>query len=162
MPAEYLDGSKKEEGVELIPDLRRVGAQSYLQPHGQLNKAGNYLLLAPLGENSDAARGTKGKTVKLHEKTMQLAQGLSFNYSRHESRLEYYDHRELSKLLPVHDDGKITVATTARRSVTEYIRQRSQGRPLWQLFVWLALAALLAETVLLKLEERSVRTPQPE
>ena len=162
VPAEYLDGSKKEEGVELIPDLRRVGAQSYLQPHGQLNKAGNYLLLAPMGENSDAARGTKGKTVKLHEKTMQVAQGLSFNYSRHESPLEYYDHRELSKLLPVHDDGKITVATTARRSVTEYIKQRSQGRPLWQLFVWLALAALLAETVLLKLEERSVRVPQHE
>ena len=162
VPAEYLDGSKKEEGVELIPDLRRVGAQSYLQPHGQLNKAGNYLLLAPMGENSDATRGAKGKTVKLHEKTMQVAQGLSFNYSRHESRLEYYDHRELSKLLPVHDDGKITVATTARRSVTEYIKQRSQGRPLWQLFVWLALAALLAETVLLKLEERSVRTPKPE
>ena len=114
--------------VDLIPDIRRVGSRYVLVPHGEVRQAGNYRI----GE-----------------------EGLSFNYSRAESDLAVYSVAELRQLLRDNNLAYMGVRSyelmpNAAKSVTEVIRQRSQGVPLWRWCLLLALLALAAETILLR------------
>ena len=114
--------------VDLIPDIRRVGSRYVLVPHGEVRQAGNYRI----GE-----------------------EGLSFNYSHAESDLAVYSVAELRQLLRDNNLAYTGVRSyelmpNAAKSVTEVIRQRSQGVPLWRWCLLLALLALAAETFLLR------------
>ncbi len=119
-------------GVDVIPDIRRMGAVQCMVPHGDLSAAGNYLL-----SNSGEAE-----------------EGLSFNYSRQESDLAFYDRDEVKKLIADAHLDHCSVVTTADKSMTDYIRQRSQGTPLWRWCILLTLLALLAEILLIRLPQR--------
>ena len=44
---------------------------------------------------------------------------------------------------------------SAAKSMTDYIRSRNQGTPLWRWCIVLALLALLAETLLIRLPRRN-------
>lgn len=124
--------------VDIIPDLRRVGSRQYLMTHGTLLSAGNYSLSLP-----SAGRGAVS------------SEGLSFNYSRAESDLASYTADEVRKLVQDLPSSQCAVAANAQKSMTDYIRQRSQGRPLWRLFLIQALLSLLAEILLIRLPSKS-------
>lgn len=122
-----------EDGTfDLIPDLRRMGSRHCLMPHGDILQAGNYLL-----------RNDK-----------KQAEGLSFNYSRQESDLAFYSRDEVKKLLRDADIDRCSVMPSSQKSVSDYIRQQGQGRPLWRWFIVLALLAIVAEIVLCRRESK--------
>jgi hypothetical protein len=119
---------------DLIPDIRRIGSRQWLLTHGAIAQAGNYRLQA-----NDADVPTEG---------------LSFNYSRQESVMDFYTSNEVKRLVDNMHLSNCSVATSAQKSMTDYIQQRHQGKPLWRLFLLLALAALLAEILLLRLKNK--------
>jgi hypothetical protein len=110
-----------------------MGAAQFMVPHGQLSTAGNYQL---------ALNGI-------------TSEGLSFNYSRQESDMAFYDRSEIKKQIADAQLKYCSVVPSAQKSMTDYTRQRSQGTPLWRLCLLLALLALLAEIVLIRMPIRS-------
>ncbi len=131
--AEQVPHLRSADGsVDMIPNIRRMGALQFLVPHGELSAAGNYLLV-----DQD-----------------QAVEGLSFNYSRQESDLSFYTPDEVKKLLADAGLDRCSVVPSAQKSMTDYIRQRSQGTPLWRWCLLLALLALLAEILLIRLPQR--------
>jgi hypothetical protein len=117
--------------TDIIPDIRRIGSRQWLLTHGAVSLAGNYHLQT---EGGDAT------------------EGISFNYSRQESVMDFYTSDELKRLVGDMRLSNCSVAPSAQKSMTDYIHQRSQGKPLWRVCLLLALLALLAETILLKLK----------
>ena len=120
--------SGEDSSIDLIPDIRNIGGRHSLIPHGDLTTAGNYRLML----------GT------------ELLQTLSFNYDRQESDLDFYSHAELKKLLSENDLDNCGIVPSVQKSMTDYIRERNQGTPLWRWCLVLALLSLLAETILLR------------
>ena len=116
--------------TDLIPDIRRMGSRSVMFVHDAVTHAGNYCLV----DGGEAL------------------EGVSFNYSRAESVMAFYPPKEVKRLIEEMHPTNCSVASTAQKSMTDYIRQRSQGKPLWRLFLVLALGALLAETILIRRE----------
>lgn len=112
--------------VDMIPEIRRIGSRQYLQPHDEMTSVGNYRI------------GNEG---------------LSFNYSRQESVLEFYAPKELKKVLSDMGLRSANVAENAQKSMTDYVRQRSQGTPLWRWCLVLVLLMLAAETVLIRMKK---------
>lgn len=112
-----------DSSVDLIPDIRRMGGRYCMVPHGEIVSAGNYRL---------------------------ADEGLSFNYSRRESELTFYRPAEIEEMVGGQRQGSFSVVGKAQKSMTDYVRQRGQGTPLWRWCLALALAALLAETVLIR------------
>lgn len=111
------------EEVALTPDLRRVGGRQLLVLHGELTEAGIYRL---------------------------ADEHLAFNYPRRESEMRFLSADEVAKAAAQHYG--YTVVRPTHQSLTEELQRRGDGRQLWRLCLWLALAALAAETVLLKLK----------
>ena len=114
----------------VIPDIRRIGSRQWLLTHGTVTQAGNYYL----NDAGDAAP----------------IEGLSFNYIRQESVMDFCTPNEVKRLVDDMHLSNCTVATSAQKSMTDYIQQRHQGKPLWRVFLLLALVALLAEILLLR------------
>lgn len=112
-----------DSSVDLIPDIRRMGGRYCMVPHGEIVAAGNYRL---------------------------ADEGLSFNYSRRESELTFYSPAEIEEMVGGQRQGSFSVVGKAQKSMTDYVRQRGQGTPLWRWCLALVLAALLAETFLIR------------
>ena len=112
--------------TSLLPDLRRIGNRSVLLLHGELTDDGIYLL------------GNE--------------EHLAFNHPRLESDLDFLTQSEIENLL---DDrpGYSLVRNTAK-PLDQEIRSREGGTPLWHWCILLALTALLAETLLLKIHRK--------
>jgi len=112
--------------TSLLPDLRRIGNRSALLLHGELTDDGIYLL------------GNE--------------EHLAFNHPRLESDLDFLTQSEIENLL---DDrpGYSLVHNTAK-PLDQEIRSREGGTPLWHWCILLALTALLAETLLLKIHRK--------
>jgi hypothetical protein len=109
-----------------------MGAVQCMVPHGEVTVAGNYRLV------------DKGTAIE----------GLSFNYSRQESDLAFYDRSEVKKLIADAHLDHCSVVPSAQKSMTDYIRQRSQGTPLWRWCLLLALLAILAEILLIRIPQK--------
>lgn len=106
----------------ILPDLRRIGGSQQLVLHGELTHDGIYRL----GEEH-----------------------LAFNYSRRESQMSFLDRREIAKAIDGHEG--LTLVRNSTKPLTDQLRARDGGRPLWRLCILLALVALAVETILLKL-----------
>ena len=121
-PPEMVEVSgSKSQVSSFLPDIRRVGNRSALIPHGELTEAGHY----KLGDEY-----------------------LAFNYDRLESQLQFLTPQEIADAV----DGMegVNVVRNAAKPLDREIRARRNGTPLWHWCILLALAALLAETLLLK------------
>ena len=114
--------------TEIIPDQRLAGSSLRLFVHDQVEQAGNYTL-------------HNGET---------LVRGLSFNFDRRESLPEVLSGAELKDLLTDSGISNLQVIETTEAGLGKALEQASLGRQLWKLFLVLALAALLAETLLLR------------
>ena len=130
-PRHVVNVIPSEPHTDFIPDIRRIGSRSYIIPHGEITYAGNFLLSpAPF-------------------------EGLAFNYSRRESDLSCLSTSDIKQLLSDANLSNYSMTPSAAKSMTDYIRSRNQGTPLWRWCIVLALLALLAETLLIRLPRRN-------
>ncbi|MBO7624700.1 MAG: BatA and WFA domain-containing protein [Bacteroidales bacterium] len=110
-----------------IPEIRNSYHSSELFLHDQLREAGNYLLCQ-------------------QEDTLQA---LSFNYDRRESELHYWDSKELKKACEGHPNREVlALQHLSSAAMAEKINGKSRRNGL---FIWIALALLLTESLLLRL-----------
>ena len=108
--------------LSTLPDIRRLGDRYMLVPHGELTEAGIYTI---------------------------GSEHLAFNYPRRESLMEFLSPDEVAEA--VEDRIGYSVVANAGRHLGDTLRARDGGRSLWWLCILLALAALAAETVILRL-----------
>lgn len=113
------------QGTDFIPDLRRVGSRWMLIPHGEIGAEGIYVI----GQEH-----------------------LAFNYSRLESRLEFYSRGEVAEAIEGRDG--YSVVRNAAKPLDQQLRDRDGGLSLWRLCLVMALIMLAAETALLKIKPR--------
>ena len=123
-----LQGGK----MDFIPDLREVGGLQLLFPHGEVAEAGNYVLVED------------GKSIA----------GLSFNYSRQESEMQFYSGAEVEKNLKQYNFDNGDVVKSDNVPLEQYIRKKNEGTPLYRYCIILALLFLLTEILLLKMKPR--------
>lgn len=109
----------------LLPDVRRVGDRYMLVPHGELTEAGIYTL----GDEH-----------------------LAFNHPRRESLMEFLSPDDVAD--GVEDRDGYSVIANAGRHLGDTLRAREGGHSLWWLCILLALAALAAETAILKIKPK--------
>ena len=129
-PRRLVNADPAAQSTEFIPDIRRMAARSCIIPHDEITEAGNYLL------------------------TPAPVEGLSFNYSRKESDLSCYSNNELKHTVRDAGLAHCRIAPSAAKSMTHYIRQRSQGTPLWRWCIIFSLIFLLAEILLIRLNPK--------
>ncbi len=113
---------------DVIPEHRRQNSSIDLFTRGQISQAGNYELV-----NGD-----------------QPVKGISFNYDRAESEMVFYSSDMLKEYITEKKLNHILVLTPTGKPFVQTLSEYSQGIRLWKLFVILALAFLLAETLLLR------------
>lgn len=127
------DGNVKLKGregdYEEIPDIRRMGNLNTLIPHGSVREAGNYLLVQDGKER----------------------EGLSFNYSRLESQMNFIDRDALLKQLKDYNLDGYDVVRNADKPLDTYLKEQMEGRRLWRWCIALSLLFLLAEIALIRI-----------
>lgn len=75
-------------------------------------------------------------------------EGVSFNYPRAESRMEFLSRSEVAKLLRQNGLDQTQVVENGSKDLERLIREQNEGRPLWRLCLVLSLLFLLCEIVL--------------
>ena len=130
-PHKLVNADPDAQHTEFIPDIRRIASGYCIIPHGEVTEAGNYRL------------------------TPEPVEGLAFNYSRQESDLSTYSRDELKQAIRNAGLTHYRIAPKAEKSMTQYIRQRSQGTPLWRWCILLALLFLLAEILLIRFGQKN-------
>jgi len=113
---------------EFIPELRRVNSHLDIFSHGQITSAGNYTLF----------------------KSETSIKGISFNYDRTESELDFYTSEEIETLIDDLGLTNIQVVETADRPFVQTLADLSKGKQLWRWFVLLTLLFLIGEVLLLR------------
>lgn len=113
------------DGFSLIPDLRNLGGRRSMVLHGEVRDAGIYRI--------DSER-------------------IAFNYGRRESRLDFMSADEVADAI----EGRkgYSMLQPTGRPLDQVLRDRDGGRRLWHLCLILVLAALAAETLLLKTDAK--------
>ncbi len=114
---------------EIIPEQKIIGPLTSVVFGNQLKEAGNYLL--------------KAKNDTLF--------GLSFNYDRKESVLEYFSNEELEKMAEKAGSENFSVVQTNNKSLAITLTELNEGIKLWKWFLWLALAFIISEVLLIRL-----------
>jgi len=116
--------------LSFIPEINRniQGVQLYV--HNQIKDAGNYLLC-----DKDT-----------------VLMGLSFNYSRKESDMQFADISQIKKYISQYNSDNIKLLDIQNKSNAVIEQQiNTYGFPLYSVFIILCLLALLTEVVLLRL-----------
>lgn len=109
---------------EAAAEIRHTGSQPTLKLPAQLVQAGNYLV------GDDA---------------------LSFNYSRSESFLEFYNSKQLHQQLSENRYTNFKIIQNASNPIVNQIQQLHEGVPLWRYCIVLVLLFVLVETLLLRI-----------
>jgi hypothetical protein len=117
------------EGFEFIPGQRKMNSDLELNMHGQIQSAGFYTIAD--GENS--------------------IKGLAFNYDRKESEMVFFGTEELKSFLSDKGFSNFMVFETTKQPFMKTMRDLSQGKQFWQLFVIATLLFLLCEVLMLRL-----------
>lgn len=81
----------------------------------------------------------------------ELVSGVSFNYDRIESDLNYFSEKELTEQIGKNRLNNFLILDVQDEMLVEKLQQISQGKRYWKLFVILALLFLAFEIVLIKL-----------
>lgn len=113
---------------EVIPDLRSTGNGSSLLLHGEPLEAGNYHLMQ--GD--------------------ELMEGLSFNYSRLESQMDFVGREALGKMIEDYGLESVSVVRNTEKSMGDTLRRQMEGHGLWRWCLLACLAMLLLEIALIR------------
>ena len=116
-------------GFEVIPGMHRVNSQVNILVNNIIKDAGNYLL-------------------KFEDNTVA---GLSFNYDRKESDLQYYSLEDLKNELKNNNLTNIKIIETLEKPISLAIKQMDEGIQFWKWFIMGALLFFLLEIVLLRI-----------
>jgi len=76
---------------------------------------------------------------------------VSLNYSRLESVLEYYSQDDLKKFVSEKMDNRATIIDSDTEDLSIELKEFSEGKPLWQLFLLLAFLFILCEIAIARL-----------
>lgn len=115
-------------GNEFIPKHRNVRNKVEIFLEGEGMTAGNYTL--SLGDSTLLSTG--------------------FNFAREESELAAWTNAAWEEELSLAGWNRSTVLDTDLKTVATVVDQLDQGRTLWTTFIWLALAMLVLELLLIK------------
>ena len=116
---------------EFIPEHKGTNGETRLFFHSQVTESGLY----------DLEQGTI------------LVSALAFNYGTQESELSYYDNGELEKMFNGNDN--VTVLDGTPHTLMPQLSEQTKGHAIWRYFIFVALAALLAEILVLRLWGRN-------
>jgi hypothetical protein len=78
-------------------------------------------------------------------------QGVSFNYDRKESVLNYFSNTELTELISKYNLTNMSLVDAKEDYLAPALEQISKGRQLWKLFILFTLFFLITEILLIKL-----------
>jgi hypothetical protein len=118
----------KSKNIEIIPEHRNIDLQTYIYPHDQIIKAGNYSLM--IGEDTIT--------------------GISYNYNNIESDMKFYTVDELKDLIKEKSLKKFNVLNLKNKPVSQVLEELNHGIRLWKLFIILTLLFLITEVALLR------------
>jgi hypothetical protein len=119
---------------EIIPEHKNRESQLDVMFHNQVKQAGNYRLYS----------------VK------EAISGISFNYDRNESRLDFYTIKEIEQELKDQGLNNFTLIESGKKNLGLLIKEINQGIKLWKFFVILALIFLLGEVLLIRLWKKGL------
>ena len=114
---------------EVIPEHRVIDGKTYIYVRNQITEAGNYKILQ--GDSVLAA--------------------VSFNYNRAESTSSFYSQEEILESLEKSGWTTARVLDGSLKELKQEVTQLDEGRPLWKIFLLLALFFLAVEIALIKL-----------
>lgn len=114
---------------EVIPEHRVIDGKTYIYVRNQITEAGNYKILQ--GDSVLAA--------------------VSFNYNRAESTSRFYSEDEVLESLEKSGWTTARVLDGSLKELKQQVTQLDEGRPLWKIFLLLALFFLAVEIALIKL-----------
>jgi hypothetical protein len=114
---------------EVIPEHRVIDGKTYIYVRNQITEAGNYKILQ--GDSVLAA--------------------VSFNYNRAESTSRFYSEEEVLESLEKSGWTTARVLDGSLKELKQEVTQLDEGRPLWKIFLLLALFFLAVEIALIKL-----------
>lgn len=126
---EPLHITRVDKTFDVIPEHRIVNNTLSLFTQNQIITAGDYQVM-------------QGATV--------LA-GLSFNYSRSESDMSFYNKDELEQRIGELAVKNVNVIEATEKSLTNSVQEINDGKKLWKLFLILALVFLACEVLLIRL-----------
>lgn len=118
-----------DDKLEIIPEHRIIDGKIWIYPGSRINKAGNYSVL--FGDKEIAR--------------------LSFNYSREESLSSRLSAAELEKKLQEVGWDQAKVFDGSMKEIGKAISDSEQGKPLWKVFIILALLFLAGEIFIIRL-----------
>lgn len=117
-----------ENSFEIIPGVQRSVGNVNLILNDAITLSGNYKV-----------------NYQNHE-----IQGLSFNYNRKESNLICLSPDEIKSNISQADLKNVQLINDKNKPVSQVIQERNQGKPLWKIFIVLALLLLAAEVLFLR------------
>lgn len=118
-----------DDNFEIIPGMETRNFKTYIYPYDYINTAGNYY-------------------IQYKKETLR---GISFNYNRKESELEYLSNEELEEALKNYQLNNISVIKDTGKPMSLTIKQIDEGVQLWKWFIIAALFFLAIEILLLRL-----------
>lgn len=126
---EPLHIAKTDKTFDVIPEHRIVNNTLSLFTQNQIATAGDYQVM-------------QGAIV--------LA-GLSFNYSRNESDMSFYNREALDQRISELALKNVNVIEAGEKSLTNSVQEINDGKKLWKLFLILTLVFLACEVLLIRL-----------
>ncbi len=114
--------------VDIIPEVRSANNNLSLRTNNQVAEPGFY-------------------TVTLADSAILP---LAFNYPRKESALECHSPADLEKMIADKGWKKVKLVDNNQESISRQVVEGSEGKKLWKLFIFLALAFMAAEVALLR------------
>jgi len=116
--------------IDLIPEqITHFDKGLLLNVHGQIKEAGNYFI----------------------SQSEQILSGLSFNYPRQESILNFYSSGEINDLLKQHRLN-FNLFDLDNLNLKNMLEEQEEGRSFWKLFLILAFIFLILEMIIQKLK----------
>ncbi len=113
---------------DVIPEIRNLNGNVSLFTQQQIEQQGFY-------------------NVKLNNVTLN---GLAFNFNRKESNLSVLEPEALQTLINTKNLSNFKLVSVSENTLTDAVKQDSEGRTLWKFFILLTLVFLLVETLLIR------------
>ncbi len=114
---------------EIIPEYKSQNFQVRLLTHDQIKNAANYTL----------------------KKGNENIMGISYNYNRKESDLDYFSKNEIQEIIDENAYDRISLIIDDNNALSQTLEELTNGIHLWKLFIILALTFLLFEVLIIRL-----------
>jgi preprotein translocase subunit SecG len=156
-----------------VPLAYTIGENDLLKPIAAIKnslkpnilKKGNFEIMAEKVVRNNEIFLTENSQVKeaglyelLDADSKQSLQAMAFNYNRSESDIVLLEPTEIKNLF---SSEQVKVYDKTDIPINTLIKQEENGKPLWRLFIWLALLFIAIEILLLRFWKNKQPTPSP-